>query len=137
MQRPSARAGYTLIEILIVVAIIGILAAIILVLLTGSTDKASANKVKTELGSVKNAMAICCSNPTTTLGTTAGGAVCTGATGVLPTSTELESTGVTYSATSCGVSSPTYTVTLSGHKKTECNGAWTVNYTGVTTPAGC
>lgn len=138
----SVRSGFTLIEILIVVAVIGILATIIIALLSGSTDKASANKAKTTLGSLKNALAICCSNPSTALvswnGSGAAPALCSGATSTYPTPSELGASTVTYAPSSaCNTSSPALQATISGLNKTECNGVWTINYTGVVGPAGC
>jgi|SRR3989344_1550170 len=58
MGRKRRRAGFTLIEILVVIAIIGVLASIIIVSLTTTTKKANNAKVKAQLEQVRNAAQI-------------------------------------------------------------------------------
>ncbi|MDI9325560.1 MAG: type II secretion system protein [Alphaproteobacteria bacterium] len=56
------RNAFTLIELLIVVAIIGILASIVIVTLTGQTDKANAARAKANSRSVLSAISIYLAN---------------------------------------------------------------------------
>src|SRR3972149_10720429 len=58
MGSKRRRAGFTLIEILVVIAIIGVLASIIIVSLTTTTKKANNAKVKAQLEQVRNAAQI-------------------------------------------------------------------------------
>lgn len=51
--------GFTLVEILVIVAIIGILVAVVLVFLTSAKRKANVASVKTSLNSVVPAAAMC------------------------------------------------------------------------------
>lgn len=48
--------GFTLVELLVVIAVLGILAAIAIPRLTGVTDKARLAEAKTSVGSLKNAV---------------------------------------------------------------------------------
>lgn len=58
MGRKRRRAGFTLIEILVVIAIIGVLASIIIVSLTAATKKANNAKVKAQVEQARNAAQI-------------------------------------------------------------------------------
>ena len=53
-MRNTLRAGFTLVEILIVVVILGILAAIVIPQFTGATQDAQAGNLKAQLGSVQS-----------------------------------------------------------------------------------
>ncbi len=52
------RSGFTLIELLVVIAVIGILSAIGLIAMQGARERARDSKRKTDLGSVRTALAL-------------------------------------------------------------------------------
>lgn len=59
MMRTSAQKGFTLIELMIVVAIIGILAAIALPAYNNYTDKAKFSEVVMAMSPIKTALSVC------------------------------------------------------------------------------
>lgn len=70
--------GFTLIEILLVLAIIGILATIILVAVGGGRQKSLDASFKKTVSSVQRGLALCCDVPGTPLGSAPGGRMCVG-----------------------------------------------------------
>ncbi len=129
-----------MIELLIVIAIIGILAGVILVSTSSARNKATAATTKQTLASLKASLTTCCDDTNATFNTTEGAEICSiGSVGNLPTAADLKATGVTYAATfDCSTSDPTVTVTLAGHPLAACNSAWTLSvYGGLTAPSGC
>ncbi len=138
MKHKNKRA-FTLIELLIVIAIIGILASVVLVSLNSARNKANAASAKATISSLGPAVAVCCDNPANTFNTVIGGDVCSTAVGsVLPTAAQLKSTNVTYAqVANCQATTPSITVTPAGHPLAACNAAFTVSANGMTPPAGC
>lgn len=96
------RKAFTLIEILIIVAIIGMLAAIVLVSLGIARNRAKDNSFKTVVKSVQTGLVSCCLNPTTTLNAyPANMNTCAGG-GKYPDSTNIGSVVVDSSCNSSG-----------------------------------
>lgn len=136
----TKRKGFTLIELMIVIAIIGILASIVLVSMSNTRTNATIGAYKSSLGSLQPAIGLCCTTSTNTLQTVAGGQVCSPSTNaLLPTSTDIKADSVVYSVTvQCDGVIPTLNVTPTGLPRAACNStATTVSPLAVTFPVGC
>jgi prepilin-type N-terminal cleavage/methylation domain-containing protein len=80
MKKHTKKSGFTLIEILVVIAIIAILVTAILISLNGSRKKARINAAKTELKSAMTAVVMCNITGTASVpgSDTGGGVICAG-----------------------------------------------------------
>jgi type IV pilus assembly protein PilA len=101
----KAQKGFTLIELMIVVAIIGILAAVALPAYQNYTDKAKYTGITVAAGAVKTAVEIC-AQVEGSIDTTA----CAAGAGGVPANVSGLSTGA-YSAITWSAAGPTITVT--------------------------
>jgi prepilin-type N-terminal cleavage/methylation domain-containing protein len=133
------KKGFTLIELLIVIAIIGILAGIVVGVTGGGRVKAATKATRASLSGLRSAIGLCCQVTTNTLLTSPGGDVCSSSINIyLPTAQQLNAGGVTYSVSGqCSAAEPGYTVSLSGHPNSNCNGNWTVTITRFIPPTNC
>jgi type IV pilus assembly protein PilA len=138
MMKQQAQAGFTLIELMIVVAIIGILAAVAIPAYSDYTMKAKLGNAMTAVDSLKTAVAVCaqenggspasCTIPTFTPTKEVASVAFTAASGAIAAT--LASTGM-----GTGVDGGVITFTpaftdASGNPVT--NVRWTVSYTGIT-----
>ena len=75
--KSNSRRGFTVIELLVIVAIIGILRTVILVTLSVARTRAKDNSFKTTAHSIQTALTSCCITPTTLTNPPApGGRIC-------------------------------------------------------------
>lgn len=138
--------GFTLIEILIVIAIIGILASVVLVSLNRSRMKANTVVLKSAISSLRPALSVCCSGTANTTGAAVNPAanteICSAGIGSsFPVAADLKATSVSYTSADCDGASPQpfIDITVTGHSNANCNGPAVIRVTEsvVIFPAGC
>lgn len=141
-KNPALKKGFTLLELLIVVAMIGILSSVMLFGMNASRNKAAANAAKQAFASLKPAIALCCGDGSKNLRTVAGNDVCSvPLNSLLPTAAQLKSTDVQYLIVAdCNATSPAISAALTNNPSSACNGSngfWTITMNSVTPPPGC
>ncbi len=98
MNRKLNKKGFTLVELLVVVAIIGILAAIVIVSTSGTTDRVRVASLQSTLSTVTLHANLCASDGGTvqapTSATTGGGNVCSSTTSTAATYPALNGQGL-------------------------------------------
>ncbi len=75
---PKSRQAFTLIELLIIVAIMGILLSVVLITLNIARNRAKDASFKSTAKSVQTGLVSCCLNSETVLGNTVNQPICTG-----------------------------------------------------------
>jgi len=111
--------------------------------LDDSRVEAAAAATKSALGGLMASISLCCGNPGSELNPNMGGGadICIPAVGIigaLPTADELFAESADYEITAgCTDATPTITVTIQNHRKSECSGVWTIKEMGVDFPPGC
>ena len=83
----SKKQGFTIIELLVAIAIIGILSSVILVSLSDARKKARLGRVQSQMSGLHPHLVICVNDETNlTSGTPTGGStvMCSGSTGIFP-----------------------------------------------------
>ncbi|HHE38133.1 MAG TPA: type II secretion system protein [Candidatus Cloacimonetes bacterium] len=146
MKKSMKNKGFTLIEVLITIAIIGILASVTLVSLNRSRVKANTAVLKSAVSSLRPALSVCCSKTANTtnaaVNPAANAEICSTAIGSsFPVAADLKATGVTYTSADCDGASPQpfIDVMVTGHSNTNCNGPAVIRVTenAIIFPAGC
>ena len=154
----KAQQGFTLIELMIVVAIIGILAAIAIPQYQTYVAKSQVSRVVEESGALKTAVETCMNNGQTTVGAApncdpqaTGSNLVSGATQVgatLPSNTGVPQVTITPASNTASIvatfGNSAATTLVSGTAKTvtwsrDANGSWTCKTTADAkyAPAGC
>ena len=128
--------GFTLIEHLVVIAIIGILSTIAMTSLNGARKKAKDAAFKSAAASVVPAAVMCCDSGGTLQGTEESAICSPDFAGAFPATTSI-GTIVDDSTVQCDASSGTFSLTFTAPSGGNCNSA-TCTQSGCTfLPTGC